>query len=29
MIIRDCKHLIGLQHFQTKQVYLNCVKMKC
>ena len=29
MIIREYKHLLGLQHFQKEQAILKCVKMKC
>ena len=29
MMIRDCKHLIELQHIHTEQMLLKYVKVKC
>ena len=29
MMIRDCKHLIELQHMHMEQMLLKCVKVKC
>ena len=29
MMIRDCKHLIGLQHIHTEQMLLKYVQVKC
>ena len=28
-VIKDCKHLIELQHIRTELMHLECLKMRC